>query len=303
MATPKICNLVGPMGPMGRRGARGPVGEIGMTGPVGITGATGPLGATGAVYLGYVGRTGITGDTGQTGPSGPTGPIGDTGPTGGTGMTGPMGPTGFPNLFGYTGPVGGVTGPTGPDGEVGPTGSIGVTGEDSHIECILVTGMVMFFGFDMGTSCNGWLKCDGSSYYQEQYPTLYSKIGTLYGGADWSFNVPNLSGRFIRCTNYNNTAGIGGTTAFIAENDSFRAHTHQTTPGGVHQHRLQGMYQNRIGGGSKADAVIPITNFPSTGNATTTTLAGQHSHSVNASAMAVETAPVNTVLNAYIYTA
>ena len=49
--------------------------------------------------------------------------------------------------------------------------------------------------------------CDGSAYNVDDYPTLYAilmtideTIRTTWGDADWetTFNVPNLSGQFLR---------------------------------------------------------------------------------------------------------
>jgi microcystin-dependent protein len=47
----------------------------------------------------------------------------------------------------------------------------------------------------------GWLICDGSSYKQADFPDLFAAIGKAHGGNDTNFNVPALTGRFVRGTN------------------------------------------------------------------------------------------------------
>jgi phage-related tail fiber protein len=48
----------------------------------------------------------------------------------------------------------------------------------------------------------GWLKCDGSPVSRNQYPTLFTAIGTTYGGdGNPNFNLPDLRGFFLRGVN------------------------------------------------------------------------------------------------------
>ena len=44
---------------------------------------------------------------------------------------------------------------------------------------------------------DGWLVCDGTGYDAEEYADLFDVIGYTYGGADGTFNVPDLRQRFI----------------------------------------------------------------------------------------------------------
>lgn len=48
------------------------------------------------------------------------------------------------------------------------------------------------------TSKPGWLLCDGSSYLQSDYPSLFECLGIKFGGDDTHFNVPDLRGRFLQ---------------------------------------------------------------------------------------------------------
>ncbi|MGE0561300.1 MAG: phage tail protein [Flavobacteriales bacterium] len=57
-----------------------------------------------------------------------------------------------------------------------------------------IIGQIQAFGFQWAPQ--GWLNCDGSSLAISQYQSLYSLIGTTYGGDGVStFKLPDLRGR------------------------------------------------------------------------------------------------------------
>lgn len=56
---------------------------------------------------------------------------------------------------------------------------------------------------------SGYLKCDGSSLSRTTYAGLFAVIGTAFGGSGTNFNLPNLSGRFVRGT------GSGGNSTGV----------------------------------------------------------------------------------------
>lgn len=57
-------------------------------------------------------------------------------------------------------------------------------------------GQLCFFGFDWAP--RGFLRCDGSLQQINQYPALYSLLGTTYGGdGKTTFAVPNIMGRTL----------------------------------------------------------------------------------------------------------
>lgn len=56
---------------------------------------------------------------------------------------------------------------------------------------ILSTGMIM--AYSTSTAPSGYLLCDGTSYSQITYSSLYSVIGSTYGGSVGTFKVPNLT--------------------------------------------------------------------------------------------------------------
>lgn len=59
------------------------------------------------------------------------------------------------------------------------------------------SGAIIAFGG--ASSPTGYLLCDGTSYLQATYPTLFAAIGTAYGSIDGThFNVPDLRGQFLR---------------------------------------------------------------------------------------------------------
>ena len=62
-------------------------------------------------------------------------------------------------------------------------------------------------GFQPGDLCyslraekEGWILCDGRAVSRTDYSDLFEAIGTQYGEGDGTttFNVPNLSGRFLQ---------------------------------------------------------------------------------------------------------
>ena len=62
-------------------------------------------------------------------------------------------------------------------------------------------------GFQPGDLCyslraekEGWILCDGRAVSRTDYSDLFEAIGTQYGEGDvtTTFNVPNLSGRFLQ---------------------------------------------------------------------------------------------------------
>lgn len=60
------------------------------------------------------------------------------------------------------------------------------------LEGMPIGSIIQFAGSAIPT---GWLKCDGSSLSEEEYPQLYDVIGHTYGGSGLSFNLPNFKGR------------------------------------------------------------------------------------------------------------
>ncbi len=56
-----------------------------------------------------------------------------------------------------------------------------------------VVGQIGYFAKDPG---EGWVLCDGRFYHKDKYPDLYTKIGTMFGGAGNVFRVPNYTSTY-----------------------------------------------------------------------------------------------------------
>ena len=80
------------------------------------------------------------------------------------------------------------------------------------------------------TPPTGYLKANGAAISRSTYATLFSVIGTTYGGGDGSstFNVPDLRGEFAR--GWDDGRGIDNGRAFgSAQTDAMQGHRHNTT--------------------------------------------------------------------------
>ncbi len=83
---------------------------------------------------------------------------------------------------------------------------------------MLLVGAVMAFAMDKPP--NGWLECDGSAQNPEEYPRLFEKIGTTFGGdGTTAFHVPDLRGEFVR--GWDHVRKLGSKEA-----DALQKHTH-----------------------------------------------------------------------------
>ncbi len=56
-------------------------------------------------------------------------------------------------------------------------------------------GEITIYSFNWAPQ--GWLPCDGRRLPVNQYQTLYSLIGNMYGGDATNFNLPDLRGRTV----------------------------------------------------------------------------------------------------------
>ena len=57
-----------------------------------------------------------------------------------------------------------------------------------------VLGKIELFAFDYAPQ--GWLKCEGQLLKIEDYPQLFSLLGTTYGGdGEYNFGLPNMEGK------------------------------------------------------------------------------------------------------------
>lgn len=82
---------------------------------------------------------------------------------------------------------------------------------------VVPSGSVIHFAGS--TSPPKWLLCDGSGYNKNDYPFLFDAIGYTYGGANDTFNVPDMVDMFVRGSSSANPVGT-------RENDAVAGHDH-----------------------------------------------------------------------------
>ncbi|MCC8071042.1 MAG: phage tail protein [Bacteroidales bacterium] len=91
----------------------------------------------------------------------------------------------------------------------------------------------------------GYLPCDGRELSKASYPELYATIGTVFGGTDKTFCLPDLQGQFIR--GYDASGDVDPEREFASQQeDAFQGHSHQFNPEGLslkndggHNHALR----------------------------------------------------------------
>jgi microcystin-dependent protein len=144
-------------------------------------------------------------------------------------------------------------------------------------------GSVVAYAGSTGAIPTNWLLCDGASYSQTTYSSLFAVIGTYHGTTGTGlFNVPDYTGRFLRGVDINsvrdpdrasrtamNTGGNTGNLVGSIQEDAFESHAH-TVP-----------YSNGSGGG---------TPYAANGNAVFSSYA-------SGSAGGNETRPVNAYVH------
>ena len=139
------------------------------------------------------------------------------------------------------------------------------------------------------TAPTGWMICDGSAISKTTYADLFAAIGTTYGDGGTTFNLPNLSGKFVR--------GLGGDSASLGavQEDAIKQHRH-----GIQWWQ----YADRGNTNSSFGHVSAIKNTGGFGNPPNkldgiTEYTGQD---VNSEALiAGETRPINMAMNYIIY--
>lgn len=151
-------------------------------------------------------------------------------------------------------------------------------------------GAIAFFPHD--TIPAGWLLADGSAISRTTYAALFKYIGTLYGAGDTTttFNIPDLRGEFLRCSDRGKGTDAGRQTG-TGQLDSLQNFTGEVNLGG-------GIGSTRAGGTSGVFAPGgALTYIP------TPQVGASNSISIDASRVArtsTETRGRNIALSAYI---
>ena len=170
-------------------------------------------------------------------------------------------------------------------------------------------------GFASTVAPEGYLVCDGSSYYQFDYPELYAMIGNQFGGPSGYFNVPDLRGQFLRGADMssqfpgmfqddstkmpnnpfraNGSISTAGSHAHSAASSTAGNHNHNgTATGGSHSHsyiRVTSTDNTDVANDDEINVVNRVTTGSSSvgGGSHNHNLsigsAGNHSHSVSVS--------------------
>lgn len=149
-----------------------------------------------------------------------------------------------------------------------------------------------------------WLLCDGRALDTRTYPSLFSVIGNSFGNgtannpkqipSQFSFNLPDLRGRFIRGTDdmngtpAGNDPDITSRTAMMPGGNTGQSPDKigslQADTVGPHKHTMPGVYQN--GSWEAGDPWLGYSTTDSYKNSNPTTAMTTH-----------ETRPVNAYLN------
>jgi microcystin-dependent protein len=154
---------------------------------------------------------GVKGDKGDAGTDGDKGSKGDNkGEQGDKGEPGDVtakGAKGEPGDKGDEGDKGdkgdveaqGNKGDEGQKGEPGDKGDEGVKGETGSTGAGMAVGGIVAWSGSASSLPDGYFLCDGSAKSRTTYDALYAVIGTTHGAGDGSttFNLPDLSGRFV----------------------------------------------------------------------------------------------------------
>jgi microcystin-dependent protein len=145
------------------------------------------------------------------------------------------------------------------------------------------------------TAPTGYLKANGDAVSRTTYATLFSAIGTTYGGGNGSttFNLPDLRGEFVRGlddgrgVDTSRTLGSSQGDATALPNTAFT-----TSNPGNHAHSYSGGDRQNVGSGGQSQPVSQGGN--------TTGAAGAHTHTIGGGD--AETRPRNIALLACIKT-
>jgi microcystin-dependent protein len=141
------------------------------------------------------------------------------------------------------------------------------------------------------TAPDGYVICNGQEYSITLYPRLYAAIGNTWNTQTTTgmFNVPNLSGRFLRNTGGNaNTVGTRQDDTIRSHNlntgntsvTGDHRHTGSTSDAGSHSHSVE---IKAYPGGTFFGSKIANTNRTSDEQKSSqgTNSAGNHNHSMN----------------------
>ncbi len=155
-------------------------------------------------------------------------------------------------IMGTTQSTNAVTGSLIVGGGVGIMGRLNVSDNISTLSSLYASSIYqngyllvppgVIMPYSAAAAPSGYLLCDGSAISRTTYADLYSIIGILYGSGNGTttFNVPNLSDRFIltKGSIYTSLGTTGGSSTKTLSTSEMPAHTHDgtTLANGTHTH-------------------------------------------------------------------
>jgi microcystin-dependent protein len=174
-------------------------------------------------------------------------------------------------------------------------------------------GAISGFAGSAAAAADGWLACDGMAYGMDRFPNLGGMISYNYGGDGVSvFNVPDLRGQFLRGTSHStgrdpdaaqrhalNTGGAAGDSTGSAQGyATARPAGLATASAGAHTHNISKVPHDDHHAAWGASGFAAFNCMVWTDAATTSTAAGDHTHTVVGGD--TETRPANVSLQLQI---
>jgi microcystin-dependent protein len=180
---------------------------------------------------------------------------------------------------------------------------------------IIAVGSIVAYSGEINKIPANWKLCDGQAVSAEDYPVLWERIGTVWGGSDEkSFNLPDLRGRFLRgldggtkrdpdfdqrtANGKNEKSGVGS-----SQEDAIQIHRHGDA-GHVHGASVNGSAYHQIFGCAQApNACGALTDIGSLAAAPVTVAAGKAdiTDPTTSGSSPVRLASETRVKNVYVY--
>lgn len=174
-----------------------------------------------------------------------------------------------------------------------PDGDINVQKLDSGLRGLFqFVGQAVWWLGQADSAPDGLLLADGSLHNIADYPALYEKYGTMYGGDGvTTFGVPDVRGRYFRGVAGDSLNdpdkdaraarpdGVGGNVVGSTQGDEIKSHVHTGTSStdGSHSHTVASIPSS----GALVDSGSDFAWGRSSNTTRTTSEDGDHTHALN----------------------